>query len=88
MKRIPNKTAIMTICFGINTIQEIAIYDYESGFDMMHRKNGKLVCKGKLGDLMYDYRLSKYFESEYHSMVIEDGTIVFNIFTKYEQYKA
>lgn len=87
MKRIPNKTAVVTVCYGINGLQNIAIYDYENEYDLMHKRNGKLVCDGKLIDLMFNYRFSKYFDSEYHGMRIEDGTIVFDVFTRYEEYK-
>lgn len=87
MKRIPNKTAICTICYGISGNQDIAIYDYENDYDLMNKQNGRLVCDGKLKDLTYNYRFSKWFDSEYHGMDIDDGTIVFHVFTKFEQYK-
>ena len=87
MKRIPNKTAIATICYGISGLQNIAIYDYENEYDLINLKDGKLVYKGKLNDGRYDYRLSKYFDSEYHGMRIEDGTIVFDVYTRFEAYK-
>ena len=87
MKRIPNKTAVATICFGIDSLQHVAIYDYENEYDLIHCENGKLVVDGVLKDVMHDYRFSKYFDSEYHGMKIVDGTIVFKVFTKYEEYK-
>lgn len=87
MKRIPNKTAVATVCYGITGLQNIAIYDYENEYDLWMNRNGILVCDGKLNDVRYDYRYGKYFDSEYHGMRIEDGTIIFDVFTKYEQYK-
>lgn len=87
MKRIPNKTAVATICYGISGLQKIAIYDYEIEYDLMNKRSGNLICEGQLSDLMYDYRFSKWFDSEYRGMTVEDGTIVFHTFTKFEQYK-
>ena len=87
MKRIPNKTAVITICWGINANQHVVIYDYETDYDRSNRKNGKLVVDGRLGDVMYDYRFCKYFESEYHGMTIDNGTVIFHVYTKFEEYK-
>lgn len=87
MKRIPNKTAVATICYGIGWAQSIKIVDHENEHDLLHRQNGKVVCAGMLKDLMYDYKYSKWFESQYRGMSIEDGSIVFWICTKLEEYK-
>lgn len=87
MKRIPNKTAVATICHGISGNQYVVIYDYENEYDLINRRNGKLVVDGLLKDVAYDYRYGKWFDSEYHGMDIDDGTIVFHVFTKFEQYK-
>lgn len=87
MKRIPNKTAVRTICYGLRGDQYIAIYDYPSFWDLVNNKNGELVCDGVLMNLDSNYRFNKFFESEYHGLTIEDGTIVFHICTAEDQYK-
>ena len=87
MKRIPNKTAVRTICYGITGNQHIAIYDYDNEYDSAFERNGKLVCDGKLIDLTNNYRFAKWFDSEYHGMSVEEGTIVFHICTAGEEYK-
>ena len=43
MKRIPNKTAVATVCYGITGLQNIAIYDYENEYDLWMHRNGTLV---------------------------------------------
>jgi hypothetical protein len=87
MKRIPNKTAVATICFCISGNQHVVIYDYENEYDLLHEQNGNLVVDGKLKDVAYNWRFGKYFDSECKGIKIEDGTIVFSVYTKYEQYK-
>lgn len=87
MKRIPNKTAVCTICWGISGNQHVIIYDYENDYDLSHRRNGKLVVDGKLKDVAYGYRNTRYFDAEYRGMEINNDTIVFHVFTKFEEYK-
>lgn len=87
MKRIPNKTAVATICYGISGLQDIIIVDYKSEYDLLNGRNGEVVCSGQVKDLLYDYKYSKWFESEYRGMSIVDGVIVFQTFTKWEEYK-
>lgn len=84
MKRIPNKTAVATICYGISGLQDIIIVDYENEHDLFNRQNGEVVCSGKVKDLLCDYRLAKWFESEYRGMGLVDGVIVFHIYTKWD----
>lgn len=85
MKRIPNKTAIATICYGIKGNQPIEIYDFENEWDLQNETNGKLVYKGFMKDAWH-YKYSKYFDSMYRGMTVKDDTLVLYVFTKYETY--
>lgn len=86
MKRIPSKTAVRTVCYGLSGYQKVEIYDFENQYDLSMEQNGKLVCSGKLLDIVNDYRNAKWFDSQYHGMNLKGDTIVFLIFTRYEDY--
>lgn len=85
MKRIANKVAVTTICHQINGLQKIKIIDYESDYDMLTHQNGKIVYSGLLKNSC-GYENRKWFDSECHGIRLENDVIVFEIFTKYEQY--
>lgn len=87
MKRIPNKTAIATICYGIKGTQKVKVYDYNNEYDLTHEQNEIVVFDGVVSDLLHDWRNVKYSDSEYHGMKIEGDTIIFQVFTKFEEYK-
>ena len=85
MKRIANKVAVATICYTIKPSQKIKLYDYESVYDLYEHKNSKVVFKGLLTD-SYNYKYSKWFDSQCYGLRIEDDSIVFDIVSKNEQY--
>ena len=87
MKRIANDVAVTTICYTISGNQKIKIVDYESDYDCIHRKNGKTVFEGMLKDGFYDYNFTRFFDSKCRGLEVVDGTIVFTIFTPFEEYK-
>lgn len=86
MKRIPNKTAIATICYGIKGTQKIKVYDYETDYDCMHDQNEIIVFDGLNKDFI-GWKYCKHTEAEYRGMRAEGDTIIFKTFTKYEEYK-
>ena len=86
MKRIANKVAVQTICYGISGLQKVRIMDYENEYDMTNEQNGKVVYDGLLKDKYGNWTADKYFNSECHGIMLDGDTIVFKVFTKYEQY--
>ena len=86
MKRIANKVAVATICYGISGYQKIKIVDYENDYDLSWAKNGKVVYEGRLMDGTIRWEYTKWFNSECHGIRLEGDVMVFDIFTKYEQY--
>lgn len=87
MKRIPNKTAICTICWGMKGTQKVRVIDFETDYDCMHDQNGKVVFDGLNKDFTIGWENSRYNEAEYRGMRIEGDTVVMKVFTKYEEYK-
>jgi len=87
MKRIANKTAVSTICYTISGLQKIRIVDYENEYDCSRQTNGKVIFEGLLKDASYDYKYSKWFDSECKGLRLDGDTIIFDTFTKYEEYR-
>ena len=87
MKRVPNKTAICTICYGITGLQKIKVLDFENEYDLTHDQNGRVAFDGLVKDLLIDWHYCRIADAEYHGMKIDGDTIVMKVFTKYEEYK-
>lgn len=91
MKRIMNDVAVQTVCYTISGKQKIRIVDYENEYDCTFRKNGKVVFDGVLydgsGDDLHNWKYIKYRESKVHGISLDVDTIVFDVFTKYEEYR-
>lgn len=92
MKRIANDVALATICYCIKGTQTIRIVDFPNEYALNNNKDGAVVYEGFLGDAMYNYRFSKFFDSKVHGIEFdedEDGhlVMVFHLFTAFEQYK-
>ena len=90
MKRISNDVSVQTICYVIGGNQHIKIVDYDNDYTMSQDNNGTqgtVVYDGLLKDSYRDsYKLVKYFRSKCHGIIIENNNIIFQVFTKYEQY--
>jgi hypothetical protein len=87
MKRIANKVAVATICFTISGLQKIRIVDYENEYDCTNNKNGKVIFDGLLKEANYDYKYCKWFDSECRGLRLDGDTIIFDTYTKYEEYR-
>lgn len=86
MKRIANDVAVATVLYTISGLQSVKIIDYSTQYDCDYNKNGEVVYDGLVKDL-YGYKMAKYTEAKVQGISIVDGTIVFDVFTKFEQYK-
>lgn len=91
MKRIYNDIPLASILYGIRGDQRILIRDWESvnamHFRTTHGKDKyKVAFEGEEKDFHF-WQYSKLKASKYYGMeVMEDGTLVFDISTAYEQY--
>ena len=91
MKRIYNDIPRASILYGIRGDQRILIRDWESvnamHFRTTHGKGKYTVAfEGEEKDF-HCWQYSKEKASKYYGMeVAEDGTLVFDICTAYEQY--
>ena len=86
MKRIANDVAVATVLYTIGGLQSVKIVDYPTQYDCDYSKNGTVVYDGLAKDL-YGYRMAKYTDAKVQGIKIEDGAIVFDVLTKFEQYK-
>ena len=86
MKRIANDVAVATVLYTISGLQAVKIVDYPTEYDCSFGRNGVVVFDGLEKDL-YDYKMTKYTHAKVQGIRIENGTIVFDVFTKYEEYK-
>ena len=86
MKRIANKAAVQTICYTISGNQKVRIVDYENDYDCSNDRNGNVVYEGLLKEKYGNWSAEKYFNSECHGIKLDGDTIVFSVFTKFEQY--
>lgn len=86
MKRIANDVAVISVLYTISGLQNVKIVDYQTQYDCDYSKNGNTVFNGLVKDL-YGYEKSKYTHAKIQGIRIENGTIVFDVFTKFEQYK-
>ena len=86
MKRIPNKIAISNVLAGITGKQRVKIVDYENEYDLYNDQNRIVVFDGEEIET-YSYKYSRYTDAKYLGMIIENGVIVLQTFTKFEQYK-
>lgn len=86
MKRIANDIAVASVLYTISGLQKIKIIDYPTQYDCSNRKNGAVVFDGFEKDT-YGYKLAKYTEAKVYGIRIEDDAIVFDVFTKFEEYK-
>jgi hypothetical protein len=92
MKRIANDVALATICYCIHGTQRIRIVDFPDEYALIYKKDGAVVYEGFLGDAMYSYKYSKYFDSKVHGIEFDEDenghlVMVFHLFTAFEQYK-
>lgn len=88
MKRIMNDVALATISYVMNPHQKVRIVDFETRDAMYHNRVrcGNVVYEGTVYGLS-DYRLGKYTDAKVYGMSIDDDVIVFDVMTKWEQYK-
>ena len=86
MKRIANNVAVATVLYTISGLQAVKIIDYPTQYDCSMSKNGEVVFDGLVKDLL-DYKMIKYTHAKVQGIIIENGIIVFEVFTKYEEYK-
>ena len=90
MKRIANAAAVETICYVISGNQHIKIVDYDNDYTMSNDKNGTqgtVVYDGLLKDKYNGaYRWEKYFRAQCHGIIVDDDVLIFQVFTKFEQY--
>ena len=86
MKRIYNDIPVESILYTIGGLQRVKIIDYPTQYDCSNCKNGTVVFDGLVKDT-YGYKLAKYTEAKVYETRIEDDALVFDVFTKYEEYK-
>ena len=85
MKRIANNVAVATVLYTISGLQAVKIIDYPTQYDCSICKNGEVVFDGLEKDLL-GYKMIKYTHAKVEGIRIENGTIVFDVCTKYEEY--
>lgn len=92
MKRIANDVALATICYCIKGTQTIRIVDFPNDYALSFGKDGAIVYEGCLGDAMYNYKYSKFFDSKVYGIEFDEDesgrlVMVFHLATAFEQYK-
>lgn len=86
MKRIYNDIAVASVLYTIGGLQRVKIIDYPTQYDCFNRQNGTVVFDGLEKDL-YCYQMAKYTEAKVYGTRIEDDALVFDVFTRFEEYK-
>ena len=90
-KRIYNDIPLESILYGLKGNQRIIVRDWETVDKMHYRdtwgKDGYKVAIDGDACVLCGYKYFKINHAKYHGMeVTEDGTLVFDISTAYEQY--
>lgn len=92
MKRIYNDIPLQSVLFGLGGNQRVIIRDWDNGQALLWKEcdwakdQHKVAFDGNAGDLC-GYQFFKINHAKYHGMeVTEDGTLVFDICTAFEQY--